>query len=238
MTRVHRKYIAAGILISFAVIARQALADASVYGEVTVATDYVFRGVSQTLSAPALQAELGFEHDNGWYGFVWGSNVDFTDDLPGDGAHSEINLSIGREFELGERISVGVAGVSYLFPNTNPGFDYDYVEWLVKVVLDDRHTFRIGHSGDVFGSGDPAQYYALQTHLDIARRLTLGVQLGYYDLDHAYGASYGFVELELAGGGQRLGWRISYVATNDRAAELFPDDTVHQRVVFALRLSF
>ena len=231
--------LATTCVMLFAVLVRPTLAETSVYGELTLTSDYVFRGVSQTLSKPALQAEIGFEHSSGWHGFLWGSNVDFIDDtLPDDGAHTEINLGIARDLAIGERVSARLGWIGYLFPGTDPGVDYDYTEWLVTLALDGNHAITFGHSADVFGSGAAGQFYALDTGIAINQHLSLGVELGYYDLDRAYGASYSYLELGLAGKARQVDWRLSHIATDSRAAGLFIDSTVGQRLVFTLSVSF
>ena len=44
---------------------------------VTVASDYMFNGVSQTGNDPALQASLDYAANQGIYLGAWTSNVDF-----------------------------------------------------------------------------------------------------------------------------------------------------------------
>src|SRR5689334_6914463 len=51
----------------------------------SLTSDYVFRGITQTDYQPALQAGMDYSFgDSGWYIGTWGSNVDFNDpDGPG-----------------------------------------------------------------------------------------------------------------------------------------------------------
>jgi uncharacterized protein (TIGR02001 family) len=214
-------------------------AETTWYGELTATTDYVFRGVSQTLSRPALQGEFGFEDDGGWYGFLWASNVDFTDgEQWEDGARVELNMSAGREVEISDRLTASVAAIRYLFPGTEPGIDYDYTEWLASLTFDERHGFLFGHSDNVFGSGATGRYYALTSGFELDCGLILSLRLGHYDLEDAYDSSYRLVEATLAGDWRLLNWQLSFVATDDGAAELFPESTVRNRVVLALSLAF
>ena len=70
--------------------------------DVTLASDYTFRGVSQTAGQPALQGtfgySLGLQETFGApvpinvYGSVWGSNVNFG---PSDPAFIELDLITG-----------------------------------------------------------------------------------------------------------------------------------------------
>jgi uncharacterized protein (TIGR02001 family) len=46
---------------------------------ITVATDYDFRGFSQTAQEPAVQGSIDYASDSGFYAGTWVSNVDFGD---------------------------------------------------------------------------------------------------------------------------------------------------------------
>ncbi|WP_241264392.1 TorF family putative porin, partial [Bowmanella dokdonensis] len=43
----------------------------------TLASDYQFRGISQTDQGPAIQGGIDISHTQGWYLGVWGSNIEF-----------------------------------------------------------------------------------------------------------------------------------------------------------------
>lgn len=45
----------------------------------TLTTDYVFRGISNTDGDPAIQGSLDYEHDTGFYAGVWASSVKFRE---------------------------------------------------------------------------------------------------------------------------------------------------------------
>ena len=62
------------LALILALTATSAFADVS--GGVTLASDYFFRGVSQTQGDSAVQWNLEAEK-NGVYGGTWGSQVDF-----------------------------------------------------------------------------------------------------------------------------------------------------------------
>jgi len=47
---------------------------------VGLATDYIFRGISQTSHDPALQGGIDYAHSGGFYAGVWGSNVSWIAD--------------------------------------------------------------------------------------------------------------------------------------------------------------
>lgn len=45
-------------------------------GQLTLSTDYRFRGVSKTSNNPAIQGALSFNHESGAYASIWGSNIE------------------------------------------------------------------------------------------------------------------------------------------------------------------
>ena len=96
----------------------------------TIASDYLFRGISQTRSRPAWQGAFELTHTSGVYigGFI--SNVRFA----GTDARQEVDVYGGYRFSvLGANLDVGVQG--YLYPGYTraPGtFDLDFFEGYVK----------------------------------------------------------------------------------------------------------
>jgi hypothetical protein len=55
---------------------------AGISGNITLTSDYIWRGVSQTTGDPALQGGVAYSHENGFYAGVWGSNVDSMTKAP------------------------------------------------------------------------------------------------------------------------------------------------------------
>jgi uncharacterized protein (TIGR02001 family) len=210
-------------------------ADIELSGQLLMTTDYMFRGVSQTMSEPALQAELVGEHESGWYGWAWISNVDFGLD---DGAELEINVAAGYFRELSDSLAVTMETVAYVFPDTEPGFDYDYTEWLVGLQLFERLRLTVGYSHEVFGSAGAGLYYAAATTFDLSSRARLEIELGYYDLDDAYAFSYGFAEVGIVYDADPFQWRLGFLTSNDDAHENFDRSTVGDRLVAAISVSF
>ncbi len=88
-------------------------------GSVTGTSDYVFRGVSQTLEEPAIQGELDWKHESGIYLGVWGSNVKF----PELDASLEVDAYAGYEAEIDD-LSVKVGGIFYWYPDEEKELDY------------------------------------------------------------------------------------------------------------------
>ena len=93
---------------------------------VTGTSDYIFRGVSQTDSGPALQFNLGVHHSSGFHAGLWTSNVDFNN--PGSGTNLELDYTVGWAFSLPGDSSLDVYATRYSYPGTNAGYDIAYNE--------------------------------------------------------------------------------------------------------------
>lgn len=79
----------------------------------TLATDYIWRGQSQTNGAGAVQASLDFAHESGVYIGAWGSNVDATDF---GGASIELDYYVGYGGVITDDISYDLAWATYTYP--------------------------------------------------------------------------------------------------------------------------
>ncbi len=101
-----------------------AIADVS--GNISLTSDYVFRGLSQTDEKPAIQGGFDYAHDSGAYLGVWASNVDFED---GDEAEIEIDLYGGMTGTMGD-LGWQFGGIYYNYPGVadSSGLKYDYWE--------------------------------------------------------------------------------------------------------------
>src|SRR5690554_4324388 len=77
-----RKIAVATLLSAGLMLAGNASAEVS--GSVTVVSDYLFRGVTQTNENPALQGGVTWNHDSGFYAGAWGSSISWLSDADPD----------------------------------------------------------------------------------------------------------------------------------------------------------
>ena len=95
---------------------------------VALATEYVFRGISQTAEGPAIQG--GFDATCGiFYAGVWASNLDFGEGFAGDDvANIEIDWYAGIKPKTGP-IAWDLGIIYYTYPNSlDVGREFNYVE--------------------------------------------------------------------------------------------------------------
>lgn len=165
-------------------------ADGPFTANVSLVTDYAYRGISQTDERPALQGGVDYAHDSGFYAGVWGTNVSWLRD-------AETSSSSGNSLELdvygGYRTSVGALGVDvgllqYFYPGDfdrswrrDTGLSKpDTLEGYVGLSWEFL-TFRYSHAfTDLFGTpgSDHSKYLDLTASHEVMPGLSLIAHVG------------------------------------------------------------
>ena len=86
-------------------------------GNVTIVSDYLFRGISQTQAKPTIQATLDFTHASGFYLGLFGSGVSHAAYNNGSGA--EIDVYGGYRHSLNADTVIDAGLVTYWFPGAH-----------------------------------------------------------------------------------------------------------------------
>lgn len=150
--------------------------DAAVTANVAVASDYIFRGISNSGHRPALQGGLDYLGDTGLYAGTWLSNVDFND---GKQARYEMDLYAGHAGSLGAYTwDAGILAFSY--PGAAKTLKYDSYKYRADL----RHTSSLATVGlyydfyhDYFGSG-VAHYLEAIAVVPLLDGINLDLRLG------------------------------------------------------------
>lgn len=140
----------------------------------TLATDYIWRGQSQTAGKGAAQASLDIAHESGFYVGAWGSNVDFGDD---DDSTIELDYYIGYAADITEDISYDISWNSYTFPGESGN---DAKEWVLGLGL-----YGFDLAAKYTYDTDSALYYSLGYGFDLPQGFGLGLHVGYADTKDA-----------------------------------------------------
>ncbi len=135
-----------------------ALAELS--GNAAITSNYIWRGVSQTLDQAAGQGGIDYGHESGLYAGTWVSNVDFSGDY-GSGYESgtgyEMDVYAGFAGEAGD-LGYDIGVISYQYPIT-PEFNFTeiYVSGtfnILTVGLASTVDAASGNKDGVFDEGD------------------------------------------------------------------------------------
>lgn len=201
----------------------------------TFATDYKFRGISQTMNDPAVHGSFDYAHSSGFSAGIWGSNVDSGESGPAaDEADLELDLYVGWGTNLNDDWAVNGTLIHYLFPGTASGFDLDWTEFQLDLHYQNYVSFQIAYSNKVFNLSDSGLYYGLSGNYPVADNYRLIASVGYSDLDDAMGNSY--VDYSI-GAEADLGMftaRLVYVGADSNGEDLFGGDKADQRLVFSI----
>lgn len=172
----------------------------------TLASDYIWRGQSQTNGAGAVQASLDFAHESGIFLGAWGSNV--ADEDFG-GASIELDYYVGYGGAITEDISYAVSWNTYTFPQGIDAVD----EWIA-------HVDAYGFSGGVKYAYEPqsALYTYIGYGFELPYDIGLGLHYGRTDTKDPIGASSDedYDDWAVTLGKTMLGidWALMYSDTN------------------------
>lgn len=202
------KSVAAGLAAAFITLsapqaAEPLIDEKSFPGEfsanVSLHSEYYFRGISQTDDAPALQGGLDWsatiDKDTGIgvYLGVWGSNVDFNEAAGVDGATLEVDYNGGLTGNIGSTgLSWDVGFIYYAYPGAAGSLDYDFVEAQGALSYDfgfTSATASMNYSPENFGKSGAAFYPKLGVDVPVGKYLTLSAHVAkqYIDDNAAFG---------------------------------------------------
>ena len=105
------------VIVAFAAaLCTAGVARADVTGNVAVASDYVFRGLTQTWGQPAIQGGADYAAANGFAAGFWASSISERS-YPGGAMELDLYGSYGRAFANGWSWRAGLYG--YVYPGGN-----------------------------------------------------------------------------------------------------------------------
>ena len=138
-------------------------------GNVAVTTDYVFRGISQTLEEPAIQGGFDYASDSGFYVGIWGSNVDF-----GGVAQVEFDGYLGFAKETSNGWGWDIGLLHYDYPGeTDLNFEEIYLGLNYKIF-----GVKYSYADDFAGTGGTGGYLEVALDFGLGNGFGLGLHAG------------------------------------------------------------
>jgi uncharacterized protein (TIGR02001 family) len=177
---------------------------AEITATATLASEYDFRGITQTQGEPAFQLGLNYGAESGIYMGVWGSNVKFGNteewQIYGRRPSTEIDLYMGYAGgDAEETFGWDLGAIYYSYPNGTGGNTPEVYAGVSKGV----GSLKLWYSWDYAGSGDTAYYVDLNLTLPMANNFSFLVHGGYS------GAEYHVNRWGRTGGlGEYLDWSM------------------------------
>ncbi|WP_126447396.1 TorF family putative porin [Sulfuricystis multivorans] len=88
-------------------------------GNITLASEYLYRGIAQTRGNPALQGGFDYAHSSGLYAGIWGSNISWISDaVAGASASLEIDVYGGYKGAITDDFGFDVGVLTYNYPGS------------------------------------------------------------------------------------------------------------------------
>lgn len=167
------------LALAAALATSASVATAEISANVTLASDYVWRGISQTQNTGAIQGGFDYEHKSGFYAGAWASNVDFTDAGAPD-AQMELDLYAGYGFDITEELSADVGVLKYTYPGGNGGnFTETYANLSYK-------GFTLGYAASgTITADESTDYISVSYETELPAEVGLSVSYGIYDYKDA-----------------------------------------------------
>ena len=192
-------------------------------GNVSMTSNYVFRGISQTGGDAALQGGFDYTHSSGFYLGTWGSNVGWIEDYQGYGSGNvEFDLYGGFRGGIGETgVTFDVGAIGYFYPGEKAGGlvvnpvnadtreIYAALGWKWFTV---KYSYYISDGVFGFGNADGSDYIDVAASLPIGETgLTAGAHWGTFSFDNNGAQDYDDWKVSLAYDMGKLGGKLSGV---------------------------
>lgn len=155
-------------------------AGADWHGQISVLSDYLYRGYSKNRGNPLVQGQLEYEHDAGWFAGLGLSRVSFDDRSERDHANLEIKPYLGWTLPLMAGWKAELQVVGYVYDDKVFGRDADYVEFYASLHYLDGFTGRFSAAPDAYQRDVATFDYELIYRRDIMDSLQFSAGLGYY----------------------------------------------------------
>jgi uncharacterized protein (TIGR02001 family) len=220
--------LGASIAAALLAAAASAQAESEVSANVTLATDYVFRGISQSDERGAVQGGFDWAGETGLYAGIWASNVNFGGD-----ASTEMDYYGGFAGETAGGLGYDIGFIYYDYEGES---ELDYIEYALGLSYA-GFSAGVNYSNE-FGDGGPKYtYFALGYGFSLTEEISLDLHVGYTDTDEDdfwedgadtytdYGVTFGYSAFD-------LDFALALVGT-----DLDDVDAADDRVVFSISKS-
>jgi uncharacterized protein (TIGR02001 family) len=147
---------------------------------VSVTSDYRYRGISQTRVRPALQGGVDYALPGGFYIGAWASTIQWIKDFGGD-SRVEIDLYGGYKGEITEGLSYDVGVLTYQYPSNKLNPSANTTE-LYGALTYGPATLKYSHAvTNTFGNPDSKNSFYLDASASfpVGGGVTVTPHLGY-----------------------------------------------------------
>jgi uncharacterized protein (TIGR02001 family) len=218
------------------------------HGSATLTSDYLIRGLSQTLGNPSLQISAGAEHlGSGLYGGLWLANIDTSELLPdlgqSDGYEADVFVGLSRSINRDWHWDINLGRYTYL--RDERMLDYDYSEITgslgyqqllrASVIYSPKSTDHTRQNTLLQGS---RVAYEVGGEWPLSDGFAVNGGVGYNDLSQVSDVKHVYWGAGLVYRFNRFAANLSFIATDAEARERFIDGRADNRWVLSVTSVF
>jgi uncharacterized protein (TIGR02001 family) len=193
--------LAAAVFAAFAATSLSAIAqeaapaavpDNAVSFNVAVASDYRYRGISQTRLQPALQGGADYVNNpSGLYVGAWASTITWIKDAGGDGS-VELDLYAGKRGQLSSEISYDVGVLTYVYASNKLPVSANTTEVYGQLGYGPAYVKYSHAVTNLFGFADSKNsgYLDLGANIEAGDGFVVNLHAGRQEVKHNDAASY------------------------------------------------
>ena len=173
--------IVAALLATTSVVSNVSADEIEVSANVALTSNYVWRGMTQTSSSPAVQGGVDLGYGGAYIG-VWGSAVDFDDTANGT-ASSEFDIYAGYAGEV-SNFSYDIGFIQYMYPNATEAYNFSEAYLSLGYdfgVLSVSAMYSLGVDAEVAGSDTFGDAMEVGISIPLPAEITLDGTYGTYD---------------------------------------------------------
>jgi uncharacterized protein (TIGR02001 family) len=208
------------------------------HGFLTLTSDYVFRGASQSNEDPTLQAGLDYLHPRGVFAGLFAARTDFPGSAFGSNPGSiELDAYLGYSRAAGRDWSWDVSAVHYDFPDST-GFNYSYDELAANLHFRDVLRFGATVSDDAGASGANGWTAEIELRRSLGERCQLSGSLGHYTFQRASWNDYIYWDLGVSATAGVFTFDVRYFDTDSEEPGVTDAELTGSRLVGSVSVGF
>jgi uncharacterized protein (TIGR02001 family) len=169
-----------------------AVPDNAVSFNVAAASDYRYRGISQTRLQPALQGGADYVNNpSGLYVGAWASTITWIKDAGGDGS-VELDLYAGKRGQLSSEISYDVGVLTYVYASNKLSVSANTTEVYGQLGYGPAYVKYSHAVTNLFGFADSKNsgYLDLGANIEAGDGFVVNLHAGRQEVKHNDAASY------------------------------------------------
>ena len=208
------------------------------HGYLTLVSDYVFRGASQSNEDPTVQAGVDYLHPSGVFAGAFVARTEFPENSFGSNPGSiELDAYLGYSRAAGRDWSWDVAALRYDFPDST-GFDYSYDELAANLHF--RDVLRLGATvSDDAGASNASGWTAeIELRQSLGDRFQLSGSLGHYEFERTDWSDYLYWDVGVSATAGRFTFDVRYFDTDTEEAGFAGPELTRGRLVGSISLGF